>query len=113
MDHYNRRLHFQQICFLYVTLKPQSSISQRGPRWLCGSAVALFQRDHEDLLREAEQQQERSKKTIEELNASVTTLTGRLREQEEAFSSCKVNTLSRTHYTRHLLKFGVDKAPFF
>lgn len=62
------------------------------------STATLFQRDHEDLLREAEQQQERSRKTIDELNASVTTLTGRLREQEEALTLCKVTCQDRTQH---------------
>lgn len=59
--------------------------------------VFLFQRDHEDLLREAELQQERSRKTIDELSASVTTLTSRLRDQEEALTSVKVSTPSGHH----------------
>ena len=49
-----------------------------------------WQRDHEELLREAEHQQERNRKTIEELNASVAHLTAKLREQEEALTCCKV-----------------------
>lgn len=61
----------------------------------------MFQRDHEDLLREAEQQQERNRKTIDELSASVTTLTGKLREQEEALTSSKVNTLRASPAGQH------------
>lgn len=57
---------------------------------MCFILCGVLQRDHEELLREAEHQQERSRKTIEELNASVAHLNARLREQEEALTSCQV-----------------------
>lgn len=63
-----------------------SSLSHFNNVISCG----VTQRDHEELLREAENQQERSRRTIEELNASVAQLNARLREQEEALTSCKV-----------------------